>query len=109
MSETVPITVPYVALPHQPAATPWPTDEWPTGQAPPAAQLDRLLDELFDDAGPLATTYAAVVIHRGRLVAERYADDAWHAETSAVLREMYASHAGAAERMAAAILEDGAG
>ena len=75
MSETVPITVPYVALPHQPAATPWPTDEWPTGQAPPAAQLDRLLDELFDDAGPLATTYAAVVIHRGRLVAERYAGD----------------------------------
>ena len=75
MSETVPITVPYVGLPHQPAATPWPTDEWPTGQAPPAAQLDRLLDELFDDAGPLATTYAAVVIHRGRLVAERYAGE----------------------------------
>jgi CubicO group peptidase (beta-lactamase class C family) len=75
MSETAPITVPYVALPQQPEGTPWPTDEWPTGDAPPAVPLDRLLDELFDDAGPLATTYAAVVIHRGRLVAERYAGE----------------------------------
>jgi CubicO group peptidase (beta-lactamase class C family) len=75
MSETVPITVPYVALADQPAGTPWPTDQWPTGHAPPEVPLDRLLDELFDDAGPLASTYAAVVIHRGCLVAERYAGE----------------------------------
>jgi CubicO group peptidase (beta-lactamase class C family) len=75
MSETQPITVPYVALTGQPAGTPWPTDGWPTGDAPAGAPLGPLLDELFDDTGPLAATYAAVVIHRGRLVAERYAGE----------------------------------
>jgi len=75
MSETEPITVPYVALTGQPAGTPWPTDGWPTGDAPSGVPLGPLLDELFDDTGPLATTYAAVVIHRGRLVAERYAGE----------------------------------
>jgi CubicO group peptidase (beta-lactamase class C family) len=73
MSQSAPITVPSVALTDQPAGTPWPTDQWPTEHVPSEVPLDRLLDELFDDAGPLATTYAAVVIHRGRLVAERYA------------------------------------
>jgi CubicO group peptidase (beta-lactamase class C family) len=34
--------------------------------------LPRLLDEVFDDRGPLAHTHALVVVHRGRLVAERY-------------------------------------
>jgi lipid A disaccharide synthetase len=43
------------------------------------------------------------------LVAERYADAAWLAATSADLRALYADHAGAAERMAAALLEDPSG
>jgi hypothetical protein len=43
------------------------------------------------------------------LVAEKYADAAWHAATSAALRALYADHAGAAERMATALLEDAAG
>ena len=38
----------------------------------PEVALDRLLDQVCDDTGPLATTYAVVVIHRGRLIAERY-------------------------------------
>lgn len=75
MSETEPIAVPYVALTGQPAGTPWPTGEWPTGDAPTGVPLGPLLDDLFDDTGPLATTYAAVVIHRGRLVGERYAGE----------------------------------
>jgi CubicO group peptidase (beta-lactamase class C family) len=32
-----------------------------------------LLDAMFDDGGPLAVTYAVVVVHRGAIVAERYA------------------------------------
>lgn len=73
MSETEPIEVPYVALPVQPTGTPWPDVDWPAGEVPPGVALDPLLDELFDNDGPLSESYAAVVIHRGRLVAERYA------------------------------------
>jgi hypothetical protein len=40
------------------------------------------------------------------VAAERYADRAWLAETSATLRSLYAAHAGAAGRMADALLED---
>lgn len=39
---------------------------------PEGVELGRLLDAAFDDEGPLATTLAVVVVHRGRLVAERY-------------------------------------
>jgi CubicO group peptidase (beta-lactamase class C family) len=34
--------------------------------------LDALLDAVCDDDGPLATTYAVVVVQRGAIVAERY-------------------------------------
>jgi CubicO group peptidase (beta-lactamase class C family) len=34
--------------------------------------LEGLLDQICDDSGPLATTYAVVIVHRGRVVAERY-------------------------------------
>jgi hypothetical protein len=40
------------------------------------------------------------------IVAERFADTAWLAETSAALRALYAGHAGVAGRMADALLED---
>jgi hypothetical protein len=40
------------------------------------------------------------------VAAERYADRAWLAETSTALRGLYAAHAGAAGRMADALLED---
>jgi len=39
------------------------------------------------------------------VAAERFADDDWHAATSAALRELYAPQVGAAERMADALLE----
>ena len=65
---------PLVPLPPQPPDVAWPGDEWPTGSLPPdiATRLDALLDEVMAGDGPLETTHAAVVIHRGRLVAERY-------------------------------------
>lgn len=65
---------PLVPLRPQPDDVPWPEDDWPRGSAPPAVseQLDTLLDEVMADDGPLQTTHATVVVHRGRLVAERY-------------------------------------
>ena len=72
MSEP-PLAVPdLVALPPQPTGAPWPTDEWPEGELPAGVDLEALLDEVFDDDGPLAATFAVVVVHRGRVVAERY-------------------------------------
>jgi len=58
---------------------PWPTDAWPSGEVPDGVALDPLLDAVMDPAGELARTRAVVVVHEGRLVAERYGDrtDAW--------------------------------
>jgi CubicO group peptidase (beta-lactamase class C family) len=61
-----------VVLPGQPAGVPWPTQAWPEGALPNEVDLAPLLDEVFDDDGPLATTFAVLVAHRGRVVAERY-------------------------------------
>lgn len=65
-----------MALPSQPAGLAWPTAEWPLGETPP--WLDGFLDELFDTAGPMHTTFACVVVHQGRLVAQRYAHHLEH-------------------------------
>ncbi|HEY3842050.1 MAG TPA: serine hydrolase [Acidimicrobiales bacterium] len=65
-------------LPPQPGGVAWPTEAWPEGEAADGVELKPLFDRAFDDRGPLATTYAVVVIHRGRLVAERYAGQLEH-------------------------------
>lgn len=64
---------PLVPLPPPPDGVPWPAEAWPEGPPPAGVDVDGLLDEAFDDAGPLAVTQAVVLVHRGRLVAERYA------------------------------------
>jgi len=61
-----------IPLPSQPEGVSWPTDEWPTGDGP--AALAPLLDAMFDLDGNLTRAYAVAVVHKGRLVAERYAD-----------------------------------
>jgi CubicO group peptidase (beta-lactamase class C family) len=65
---------PLVPLPAQPDGVPWPTDEWPRAEAPAAVatRLADLLDELTGDTTRYGTTYAVAVVHRGRLLVERY-------------------------------------
>ena len=61
-----------VALPPQPAGLEWPTEDWPVGDLPAGVDLAPLLDDVFDNEGPMAETFAVLVVHRGRLVVERY-------------------------------------
>lgn len=70
---------PLVALARQPEGVPWPTGEWPTGEEPTGGVLEPLLDAVMDPESGHGRTRAVVVVHRGRLVAERYGDrtDAW--------------------------------
>jgi CubicO group peptidase (beta-lactamase class C family) len=70
-----------VPLPTQPAGVPWPTRSWPEGAPDPDVRADRLagvLERAVSDAPPadVGPTHALLVVHRGRLVAERY--DAEH-------------------------------
>ncbi len=71
---------PLVELPTQPDDVAWPTRTWPTAD-PPAGIDTRHLDDLLGRAlGPgadpaLGVTSALLVVHRGRLVVERYGTD----------------------------------
>jgi CubicO group peptidase (beta-lactamase class C family) len=75
-------TTPLVPLPAHDPATPWPTEAWPT--AVPGERTRRalaaLVEEVFADTARYGATYAVVLVHRGRLVAERYdhAVPGWH-------------------------------
>jgi CubicO group peptidase (beta-lactamase class C family) len=61
-----------VALPPQPAGVDWPTEHWPEGPLPAGVDLAPLLDQVLDHDGPLAETFAVLVVQGGRIVAERY-------------------------------------
>jgi CubicO group peptidase (beta-lactamase class C family) len=61
-----------VALPPQPTGVDWPTEEWPAGDLPPGVDLAPLLDEAFANDGPLAETFAVIVVQHGRVIVERY-------------------------------------
>ncbi len=65
-------------LPAQRPDMPWPTEAWPGGAPDPdvdAVRLAAALDRVFAVPAPagIGETHAVVVVHRGRLVAERYA------------------------------------
>ncbi len=69
------LATPLVPLPAQPAGVAWPTQQWPAVPLPSgvdAAALTQLLDAVDRVDNFLGETRAVVVVHRGRLVAERY-------------------------------------
>jgi CubicO group peptidase (beta-lactamase class C family) len=77
-----PTTPALTPLPPQPAGTPYPTTLWPihepTGEDEPAIDVETLLrqvDTLFHarHTKRIGRTLALVVVHQGRIVAERYA------------------------------------
>jgi CubicO group peptidase (beta-lactamase class C family) len=61
-------------LPPHPRGTVWPSLTWSTGEAPDPDRLDDVLDAAFEqNPNPtLALSLACVVVHRGRIVGERY-------------------------------------
>lgn len=66
-------------LPPQPAGVPWPTEAWEEADPPvevDAAALDALVARLIGpDTDPaVGHTNALAVVHRGRIVVERYGD-----------------------------------
>lgn len=76
MSETLTRLAP---LPAQPANVPWPTDDWPVGEAPAALAKTRfpeLLDQAFSaKATPrLGETHALLIVQGGRIVHEQYGE-----------------------------------
>jgi CubicO group peptidase (beta-lactamase class C family) len=66
-----------VPLPPQPADVPWPTYSWPKGTPSADVDVEGLLDDVFG-GGAFGTGYASVVVHHGRLIAERYASAIEH-------------------------------
>jgi CubicO group peptidase (beta-lactamase class C family) len=72
-----------VPFPAQPSGVPWPTHEWPKSAPDDDVDQDGLrfaLDRLFQHPDETGLTLATVVVHRGRIVAERYgveADSVW--------------------------------
>ena len=63
-----------VVLPHRAPSVSWPTLAWPTAEAPDVDRLDDILSVAFDHNPnrDLALSLACVVVHRGRVVGERY-------------------------------------
>ncbi len=59
--------------PTEPDDVEWPRETWPRGAVPDGVDLAGIFDAAFDADGPLATTHAALVVHRGRIVADSYA------------------------------------
>ena len=61
-------------LPLQPESTPWPTEQWPREDSPIVSRpaFEQLTNGIFDLKGPQGFTYALLVVHRGRIVYERY-------------------------------------
>lgn len=64
---------PLVALPSQPPGLAWPTSAWERATMRAGIDVDGLVHEMFADPR-YETTYAVLVVHHGRLVAERYAN-----------------------------------
>ena len=69
-----------LSLPPQPRNLPWPTEAWSHAPLDPRVDrttLEKLLDHAFENPEPddLDITHGVVIVHRGTIVAERYAHD----------------------------------
>jgi CubicO group peptidase (beta-lactamase class C family) len=64
---------PLVSLPPQPDGVPWPTRQWPTGPLPAGVKPDELLGVVDHRHPQLGETRAVLIVQRGRVVVERYA------------------------------------
>ena len=67
-----------VSLPTQPDGVRWPTAEWAEAELASGvdrAALEGLLDRAMAQPDELGQTNAVAIVHRGRIVAERYADE----------------------------------
>ena len=72
VTDTRPRPAPGSGFPGRTVGCPGPRRRGPVGALPDGVDVDQLMAEAFDPAGPLHQTYAVVIIHRGRLVLERY-------------------------------------
>ena len=66
-------------LPPQADDVPWPTEQWPLATADTRvdrAAIERVFARLFAASAQVSTgeTHALVLVHRGKLVAERYSE-----------------------------------
>lgn len=69
-----------VPLPAQPEGVAWPTKEWPSALPGPLVDVETLTTDLEQAFNPssnesLGETRAVLIVHRGRLVVERYAPE----------------------------------
>jgi CubicO group peptidase (beta-lactamase class C family) len=70
----------------QPPDVPWPAQDWPVAEPPSGIDRDGLaylLDTAFAEPQPVttSTTNDLLIVHRGRIVAERYANGVTAADT----------------------------
>ena len=67
---------PLTPLPEQPAGTPWPTREWRTAPLADNHPARALVEAAFlwTASDPIGENQSLVIIHRGRLVLERYGE-----------------------------------
>ncbi|MES1197013.1 MAG: serine hydrolase [Pseudomonadota bacterium] len=76
LAATSPAFAQLAPLPPQPAGTPWPGVEWPTGAVPAdvnQSELNAAMDYAFARYQPdIGETRAIVIIQGGRLIYERY-------------------------------------
>ena len=65
---------PLTPLPAQPANTPWPTTGWPESTLPADHPVHAVIEMGFapEALEPIGEHQALVIVHRGRLVFERY-------------------------------------
>jgi CubicO group peptidase (beta-lactamase class C family) len=67
---------PLTPLPAQPADTPWPTTGWPTARLPADHPVQAVIERGYapEALEPIGEHQALVIVHRGRLVFERYGE-----------------------------------